>query len=190
MSPAERDRDVVSDDAALFARMRDGDVAAFETVFRAHYEGLRRFAFSYVYSLDVAEDLVQDAMLAVWERRADVATHTAPVAYLYQTVRNRALDLIAHNTVVERHVTDPTAGSAASAPGADELVFASELERVVHAHVEALPPRLREVYRLRRDEGLSNAEIARALGITVQAVYVRMTRAMQTLQVTLAPWIE
>jgi RNA polymerase sigma-70 factor, ECF subfamily len=176
-------------DDALIQRIRAGDVTAFETVFRAYYEALRRFAFGYTRALDTAEDLVQDVMLAVWRRHAEFALHVSPAAYLYAAVRNRALNAMEHDAVARRHADALSGGSATASAASDELLFASELERAAYMHVEALPDRIRDVYKLRRYEGLSHPEIAELLGISVQAVYMRMTRAVQALELALAPWI-
>lgn len=172
-------------DAALAARIRRGDITAFEILFHRYYSHLTRSAFTYTRSRDAAEDVVQDVMLAVWERHSEFARHTVVAAYLYGAVRNRALDVLAHDAVVQRHA----AGSSSDvAPATDELVFATELARITHEEIEALPLPIREVYRLRHDSALSNIEIATTLGISINAVYVRMAKAMRALRAALAPW--
>lgn len=174
-------------DPMLAERIRAGDIDAFASVFHRYYEPLVRAAFSYMQARDTAEDVVQDVLVAVWERHTEFARHVSMAAYLFGAVRNRALDVLAHAAVVERHATSSQPDTV---PAADELVFATELARAAHARIEALPPRVREVYRLRRDHALSNAEIADVLGITVHAVYVQMARAIKALRTSLAPWVD
>lgn len=174
----------------LAVRIRRGDIHAFESLFRLYYDPLRRFAFGYMHSADAAEDIVQEVMVGVWERRAEFATRASPAAYLYRAVRNRALNAITHDAVVRRHEDEVAAGERPIAPATDELVFANDLERALYEQVETLPRRLREVYRLCHDEGLSSAEVANVMGTTVHAVYVQMNRAMKALHGALAPWIE
>lgn len=177
-------------DQQLAARIRVGDLDAFEQVFRAYYEPLRRFALGYTRSPDTAEDVVQDVMIGTWERRAEFASRTTVAGYLFRAARNRALSMLAHDAVVRKHADETALLDPAAAPATDELVFATELERAAHDKIEALPRRVREVYRLRRDNGLSNPEIADVLGITVQTVYVQLGRAMKALHGALAPWID
>jgi RNA polymerase sigma-70 factor (ECF subfamily) len=177
----------IDSESSVALRVRRGELAAFESLFHRYYEPLVRSAFSYVRARDVAEDVVQDVMVAVWERHTEFALHSSAAAYLHSAVRNRALDMLAHDAVVQRHAAE---SESAATPATDELVFATELARIAHAKVEALPTRMRDVYRLRRDSALSNAEIAAVLGITVHAVYVQMARAMKILRAGLAPWLE
>jgi RNA polymerase sigma-70 factor (ECF subfamily) len=178
---------VDEEDRTLAERIRAGDIDAFASVFHRYYEPLVRAAFSYTEARDTAEDVVQDVLVAVWERHTEFARHVSVAAYLFGAVRNRALDFLAHASVVQRHAT---AAQSDTVPAVDELIFATELARAAHARIEALPPRVREVYRLRRDHALSNAEIADVLGITVHAVYVQMARAIKALRTSLAPWID
>lgn len=174
-------------DVTLAVRICDGDTTAFEALFHRYYERLVYAAFSYTRSHDAAEDVVQDVMLAVWEHHTEFAKHTTAAAYLYGAVRNRALNMLAHDAVVQRHAADP---GPTSVPATDELVLATELARIAHERIEMLPPRVREVYRLRRDSALSNAEIASILGVSVHTVYMQMARAMKLLRTALAPWMD
>ena len=57
-------------DADLVVRLREGDERAFEALFRAHAGALCRLAYHYLESTALAEDVVQDVLLRVWERRA------------------------------------------------------------------------------------------------------------------------
>src|SRR6266498_3572076 len=80
-------------------RMRTGDEPAFEALFRAYVEPLCSFAYSYVQSESVAEEIVQDLFARLWERRALLETPRNVQAYLYGATRNRAL-----NYLRDRHV--------------------------------------------------------------------------------------
>lgn len=72
----------------------------------------------------------------------------------------------------------------------DETVVAAEFARIAEARVATLSPRLREVYYLNRDEGLSAAEIAEVLGTSVHTVYVQLTKVTQALHPVLQRWME
>ena len=78
---------------ALVARMRLGDADAFEQLFRSYYDSLWRFAFGFVGSRAVAEELVQDVMLEVWTGRGTWVVRSSVKAYLYGAVRNQALNV-------------------------------------------------------------------------------------------------
>jgi len=66
----------------LVPRIRRGDESAFELLYLAHHDELWRFAYAYVRSRDVAEELVQDVFLAVWGTRATWEVNTRVRAWL------------------------------------------------------------------------------------------------------------
>jgi RNA polymerase sigma-19 factor, ECF subfamily len=184
------------DEQLLVERIRARDPLAFEMIFRRYYGAMRGLAESIVGSRSVAEDVVQDVFLAVWASRKRLNIRSSLEAYLKQASRNTAL----------RHTTRP----AARSESLDELVAnradracaalidtnpspeaamqaratAAELARIA----ENLPPRVSEVYRLSRVDGLSNRGIAERLGISVKTVELHITRALSAFRVGLAKW--
>src|SRR4051812_24888483 len=87
-----------------------------EALFREHYTGLCGFVTRYVTSRDIAEEVVQEVFLRVWEQREAVAAVMPTRAYLYAAVRNQALTILRHERVVDRHVRQQVL------PGAPTLV--------------------------------------------------------------------
>src|SRR3989441_13112249 len=71
-------------------RIRAGDEAAFEAMFRTHYDGLCRYVSAYLGSRDTAEDVVQGVFARIWEDRAHWVVSDVP-HYLYAAVRRRAM---------------------------------------------------------------------------------------------------
>lgn len=65
---------------------------------------LRLFACSYVHSMDVAEDLVQDVFLKILEQNVDLSEYRSLESFMYTILRNKCLDYIKHKVVVTNHV--------------------------------------------------------------------------------------
>lgn len=175
-------------DAELLARLRLGDEAAFDEIFRSWYPRLVRVADGLVRDQAVAEELVQDVMLELWRRRERLESAGSPQAYLFQSIRNRALNHLRHQQVQRRgepHLAD----DAPREPGAQVELEAGEIDAAVREAVAGLTPRCREVFELSRVHGLRYAEIAETLGVSVKAVEAQMTRALRTLRQRLAPWL-
>lgn len=173
-------------------RVRQGDEAAFSELFTALYPPLVRFAERYCRSEAMAEDAVQDVFAKIWRRRTELVPRTSVAAYFYNAVRNRVLNLAAHESVVELRSSDATTiplfPQSEREPSAEELVLAHELAALAATRVSTLSPRLREIYRLSREDDLSPAEIAEALGTTTQTIYVQLGRIMRALYPALAEW--
>lgn len=169
-------------------RLRRGDEAAFDTIFRRWYPSLVRAAESIVRSRAVAEELAQDVMLELWKRRESLAEESSPQAYLFQATRNRSLNHIRHERIErlgEPHAAKP---EAVDAP-AHSLMVEEEIGVAVRRAVDGLPDRCREVFELSRTHGLKYSEIATTLGISIKTVEAQMGKALRTLRVELAPWL-
>jgi len=170
----------------LVARVRAGDEAACEALYLAHHEALWRFAFGFVRSEAVAEEIVQEVFLALWRDRARWEVGTSVRAWLFGAVRNHALNHVRHERVVARLADHAADGEAPVAMGtaardAHEAVVADDLDAEVAQALAALPERRRVAMTLRWKHELAPAEIARVLGTTPEAVRVLLTRARQEL---------
>jgi len=160
-------------------RIRAGDEAAFETLFRALAPGLCALVTRYVGSRSVAEEIVQDLFLELWTHRAELTIDQSIAGYLFTAARNRALNRAKR----ERRIVDVTAIERTdrpdpSSPGEAELLDALELQDAI----AQLPARCRLIFTLNRHQDLSYAEIAASLGLSVKTVETQMGRALRALR--------
>src|SRR5699024_2636598 len=87
----------------LVTAIRSGDEQAFERLFFTYYEELCRFSCRYVHSMFIAEEMVQDVLANIWEGRATLPEILNLRTYLYQSVKNQALDHIKHEEVAKKY---------------------------------------------------------------------------------------
>lgn len=153
-------------------------------LFREHYTGLCGFVTRYVKSRDIAEEVVQEVFLRVWEQSEAPAAILPTRAYLYAAARNQALTILRHERVVDRHVRRQTSPGTPvpTHPPANASVELDELTRVARRAIASLPERSRIVFQLSRDQGMTYAEIATVLGISVKTVEGTMMRALKKLR--------
>jgi RNA polymerase sigma-70 factor (ECF subfamily) len=179
-------------DAAWLERIRAGDAGAFEVLFREHYHGLCLYAARLVASDAVAEELVQDVLLRIWQQRERWTVTGTVAAYLYGAVRNEALGHLRHAKVErkwqERRAADPHPAFS-QAHQADELVRGAELAAAIDRAIAHLPARCREAYLLRRQHHLSYAEIAGVMNVTPKTVEIHIGAALKALRASLAEWL-
>ena len=185
MTPAERDQ---TEDRELFARLRAGDQAAFDAIFRAHYAALVGLAEGMLRSRAAAEDVAQEVMLELWRRRETMMIQESLRAYLIRSTRNRALNQIRHANV-QRKAEPELARDEAVFPTGASLLVAGELREAINAAVAELPPACREVFTLSRTQGLRYTEIAATLGISVKTVESQMGKALRHMRNRLAQWL-
>jgi RNA polymerase sigma-70 factor (ECF subfamily) len=168
--------------------------ARVDTLFREHYTGLCGFVVRYVRSRAVAEEIVQELFLWIWERleagdlpaaplAADVSVITR--AYLYAAARNRAISVLRREQLERRYTERQARDVDTSERTVHEDVEDAELAHAARRAIAALPEKCRLVFTLNRQQGLTYAEIAQVLGVSVKAVEANMTRALKALRVSL-----
>lgn len=179
---------------AWVARSRAGDVEAFEAIFRRYYEQLCFYADRLLQSPDMARDAVQDVFVAIWKHKDSCRGCDSLRAYLFTAARNRVLKLVRHRNVVSRTRTrmtlerrSPGHGAAPDTP--EELIDAKELAAAVERIIRELPERSREAYLLHRRDGLSYAEVAAVMGVSVRTVENHIARALRGFRDGLSDWI-
>ena len=177
------------DDRELLARLRQGDEAAYDAIFRQWYAPLVATITALLRDRGPAEEVVQDVMLELWRRRESITFETSLRAYLFQATRNRGLNYLRRQRVETRGEATIAAALPTPEP-ADSDARESELNVAIQAAIASLPDRCREVFELSRIQGLKYSEIATELGISVKTVEAQMGKALRVMREQLAPWIE
>ena len=178
MSPASR-RDV-----ARPAAERWSADEALEQLYAAHWRRLVRLSVLLVHDLPTAEEVVQDAFVAVHGRWSRLRDHDQALAYLRQAVVNGSRSTLRHRAVVARHAARH--GVPAVLPGADEAVATGSRRTAVLEALRGLPQRQREVIALRYYLDLTEAEISTTLGISRGAVKSHASRGAAALRAALS----
>jgi RNA polymerase sigma-70 factor (ECF subfamily) len=176
----------------LLTQLRMGDDDAYRHLLDQYYVSLCRVANLYVEDSFIAENLVGDLILFLWQQRFSLEIHTSLRAYLFTAIRRRAL-----NYLQEAHVTRETKLS-------DEIistVYASieenplgtliekELEKEIESYVMQLPAECRAVFTLSRYEKLSYESIAERLNISVNTVHYHIKKALSILRKHLSDYL-
>ena len=141
-------------------------------LYRAHRVRLTRLATAITLDRSLAEEVVHDAFTGLHERAAVVSN---PEAYLQRSVVNISIRVLRRRSVANRHRLDPP-----------PITNAPELDEAWNAVVR-LPPHQRAVVALRYWDDLSEADIARVLGVPAGTVKSRLHRAIRRLKEELKP---
>ena len=176
IAPLRRERPV--------AGQWDADVAV-EQLYATHYRQLVRLSVLLVRDLGTAEEVVQDAFVAMHGRWRSLRDPDKALAYLRQTVVNRSRSVLRHRVVEIKYVAHQPGSAARDVPGADENILVSERRAAVLHAMRQLPQRQREVLALRYYLDLDEADIAETLGISRGAVKSHASRGSATLRTLL-----
>src|SRR5688572_8076597 len=186
------------DEAALVDGIRKGDADAFESIVRAHGPRLTAVARRILRDEDLAREAVQDAFISAYRARDQFNADSRLSTWLHRITVNAALqqlrrakrrpeesieDLLPRFLPDGHHVerfhswTEPP----------DEQLSRRETSALVRAAIDRLPEAYRTVLLLRDIEGLSGQEAADMLGISPNAVKIRLHRARMALRTLIAP---
>jgi len=166
-----RDRPARVADGARRVDLADTGVAE---LFRAERLHMVRLALLLVDDLPTAEDVVQDAFTALHKHWHSLSTADAATGYLRRCVVNGSRSVLRRRRTVRQHPW-PDAESL-SEEGADRRALVADEHRQVLAAIKRLPDRQREVILLRYWSDLSEAEVAKTLGISIGAVKSNASR--------------
>ena len=150
-------------------------------LYAVHYRGLVRLAALLVRDTPTAEEVVQDAFVAMhggWQRLRDAEN---ALAYLRQAVVNRSRSVLRHRTVVDKNMQK----APPDMPSAEHGAFILLERSAVVAALRGLPERQREAIVLRYYGDLSEAEIAAVMDISRGAVKSHTARGMASLRAAL-----
>ena len=170
-----------------------GDEKGFKQIFETYYPRLLRFAMEYIGDRHEAENILQNVFMKLWEKRASLPMDTNLNAYLLTMVKNRCMDFLKHQQIVNRYHINRQAelqremdfNYYAISKFNPEQMDIETLEQLVEKAIGELPEQCRKVFEFSRYNGLKYKEIAERLGISVKTVETHMSNALKTLRITL-----
>lgn len=176
------------DDRALMLRYKDGDVAAFETLYQRHRGPLYRFLLNQSQDTQAAEDIFQE----VWSRIIRSRDRYRPAAkfatYMYHIARNCFLDHVRHSgrqPVLVSIDDDPPVELVAVTNNPEAAAENSNASAYIQAALDGLPPEQREAFLLREEAGLTLEEIGQVTGVGRETVKSRLRYAVAKLRKSL-----
>jgi len=175
-------------ESLLLADLQKGSVRAFEQIFKRHWEPLYRHARVKLRSHEEAEEIIQNIFSTLWERRETLAISNL-THYLNTALRNRILNVIRDRIPQEKYWKYYKAFIPQQEANTEQKVDFNDLNTAVETAVEKLPERSRQVFKLSRLEGMTNAEIANVLKVSEKAIEYHLTRSLKELKVQLKDFI-
>lgn len=182
-------------DELLMMRYRDGDLPAFQELYRRHKSGLYRFLSWRSPRAEWVDEIFQDSWAALHNARAGYQPQASFKTYLYQIARNRLIDLLRQNQLVlaselgsndEGDVLEHIADAQAPEETPETALVRKQDMAGLHAAIRALPGEQREALVLQQFNGLSLEEIAQLTDAPVETIKSRLRYAMKKLRQQLA----
>ena len=163
--------------------MMNDDQTAFTSLYRRYWEPLFITTVKVIGSKEDAADIVQEVFISLWNRRRELSLTSTLAAYLQASVKYKAINYIEKNITRRNYLKAlGDLAEASPAPSAEVLLHTKEIRELIQSVIRNMPPKMREVYQLSRQEHLSHREIAARLGISEETVKKHIQHALQLLK--------
>lgn len=167
----------------LTKALASGSEDAYKTLFYMYYPRIRAFAYAMLKNYDDADDLAQMVLIRIWTKRDVFADVDNFDGYLFSLSKNSVLNFIASRNAVFADITDEIANkSSAETYNPEAQAIATETASTISRTVEKMPKQRQEIYRLSRNESLSNDEIATRMGIAKKTVENHLNLALNDIR--------
>ncbi len=170
------------DEHQLLKRLTQGDKRALQQLFDLHYAPLCRRALRLVHRSEIAEEIVQDVLVYLWEERGELHITTSVGAYLAKAVRNRCLNHLKSRAARYDWAEEVQEYHHPVDASPDDTVQVAELTEALAQILPQLPDKCRLVFSLSRYEDQSYAEIAEQMGVSVKTIEYYMGKTLRLIR--------
>ena len=163
----------------LAQRLISGDPKAYDLLMEFYYQNLCAYAQSLCQDHALAEDIVQNVFVKVWDKRKKINPDLSIKSYLYKSVYNEFIDQYRKNKPViylEKKYYEAIDLVVDIEP--EEL---DNLIKLMNIEIENLPSKCKEIFLMNKKEGLTHTEISEYLNISTKTVEGHITRAFKIL---------
>lgn len=176
-----RKNDILND-KQLIVRLKNQDAEAFSILYNRYSKKLYWYALKFVKSPEIAEDIIHDIFVKLWEQSDSLHTDASIQAYLYKITRNSLLNLIKRGTVEARVIDEIMYHAEQHTSNTDESVQYRETLRQTNEAIDELPPKRKQIYELSRNNGMTHRQIAMQLEITDSTVNNQLVKAIKSIK--------
>lgn len=177
------------DNYKLIIGLKNGDKASFDEVFRYYYSDLVNYCNRYVNDDDSAKEIVQDIFTKLWFKHKDININVSLKSYLYKAVRNHAINHLNYIRQRERFQQYIGFPSMSNQNTPLNKLQEDDIKTRLDRTILTMPDKCREVFELKRFEGLKNKDIAEQLGISLKTVEKHIAKAISLLKDTLHDYV-
>ncbi len=154
----------------------------FTEIYDTHWLKLYLHLLKMLDDEDDAKDVVQEVFTSLWNNFDTISIHTSFTSYLYSSVRNRAINYLAHKKVVISYEKAEELRDVHFSNAPDVFLIEKELAFQINSEIDNLPPKMAAIFKKSRLENKSYKEIAEELDIAENTVKKQVSRALHQLR--------
>ena len=169
-------------DAHLVALLKKDDLRAFDQLFIKYHKKLYYFAKGYLKSDEKAEGLVQEVFIRIWTNRYNIKEYLSFNAFIYSIAYNAILNQFRKMNRERKYIDQYLLYREEKSNNTSLEVEYNNLLELANKAIEKMPEKRKLVYKMSREKGLSNQEIAETLGISKKTVENQIHAALKFLK--------
>src|SRR6185369_12691721 len=156
------------------------DTQAYKRLFLLFYPSLVNFAASIIKSKELAEEIVSDVFIKIWEKRQHLEKIENLSFYLFTAVKNRCVNQFNDFRIrTEININDVTVEFKSLYHDPEQKMISAEAIRQIQEAIDELPTKCRLIFKLVKEEGLKYKEVAELLQLSVKTVENQMSLAFK-----------
>ena len=166
---------------SIVNKIKQGNIHAFEIVFRKLYSPLCGYANKMINDHDKAEEIVQEVFYIIWKNKERLTIKVSLKSYLYKSVQNSCLQMAQHQLVKEKYRQFVINRENDKQLSPETELEVKEINKAIDQTLDALPERCKEIFYMNRFEGLKYREIAEKLSVSQKTVEANISKALKHL---------
>lgn len=175
-------------DEQLLLELRGPKAAlAFRALYERFAKKLYKLAYQKTASTEIAEEIVQEVFVGLWEKRENLLIGNVE-NYLLSAVRYQVINHL-RTVIAQRKFVEPQEQTQVLTQEAELPLTVEDLQNALEKSLEVLPEKTRQVFRMSRNEYLSHREIAQRLDLTEKSVEYHITQALRHLRTHLRDFL-
>lgn len=169
--------------------MDSNDFHSFNKFYTTHREKCFLFTKSYVHNDFVAEDIISDAFIKLWELWKNEEIEN-PLKFLFVILKNKSLDYLKHEKIKNQAFSSMSVESqreleiriSTLEASSLEKIFAEDIKEILRSTLASLPPQTRQIFEMFRFKNMTKQEIADSYNISVKGVDYHISKALARLK--------
>jgi RNA polymerase sigma-70 factor, ECF subfamily len=172
----------------LVNKLIEGDHDAYTFIFNNFYKRLCIYSYQFVKQMEIAEEIVQEVLFRIWERRSSLNLPENIESYLFRAVHNETINVCKK---IQKETKDKIQYHVELDLNLDfnDKIVLKETNKNIRYAIDELPDRCKEVFKMNRFNAMSYKEIAEKLGITEKGVEFHITKALKILREKLKEYV-
>jgi RNA polymerase sigma-70 factor (family 1) len=166
----------------LLLKIANGDETAYRQLFHLHWDNVYNVALALTKSVELAEDMVQDIFLKIWQKRTQFVGIERFEDYLFIMARNHIYTTLKKRSREETFRDQVKDYFETTQNNADVSLLTKETQGMIDQAIGQLTAQQQLVYRLSRDQGLSHEEIAEKLQISRNTVRNHIVQSLKVIR--------